>query len=126
MSRVRGSPKTGGHVAGTPNKVTTTLKDAILGAFEDAGGRKWLASLATSHPQVLATLVGKLLPQSLANDPENPLTTPLTPEEHRERAVRDMHDAFGVVINEDGTKSYPEYKPPREDKKWPKPPPTIQ
>ena len=76
MSRVKGSPKTGGRVAGTPNKVTTTLREAILGAFEDAGGRKWLAGLATSHPQVLATLVGKLLPQSLANDPENPVTAP--------------------------------------------------
>jgi hypothetical protein len=112
MSRVKGSPKTGGRVAGTPNRVTTTLKDAILGAMEDAGGRKWLASLAKSHPQVLATLVGKLLPQALANDPENPLTAPLTPEEHRERAVRNIHDAFGVVVNEDGTKSYPEYKSP--------------
>src|ERR1700756_5685975 len=48
------------------------LKEAMLSAFEDAGGRKWLASLGTSHPQVLAILVGKLLPQSLANDPENP------------------------------------------------------
>jgi hypothetical protein len=86
-----------------------------LGAFEDAGGRKWLASLATSHPQVLAGLVGKLLPQSLANDPENPLTTApiLTPEEHRERARRNIDEAFGAVVNEDGTKSYPEYKPPR-------------
>jgi hypothetical protein len=37
------------------------------------------------------------------------------PEEHRERAVRNIHDAFGVVVNEDGTKSYPEYKMPRQD-----------
>jgi hypothetical protein len=76
-----------------------------LGAFEDAGGRKWLASLATSHPQVLATLVGKLLPQALANDPENPLTAPpiLTPEERAERARQMIREAFAPLqMNEEG------------------------
>ena len=96
MSRVKGSPKTGGRIAGTPNKVTTTLREAILGAFEDAGGRKWLASLATSHPQVLATLVGKLLPQSLANDPENPVTAPPSGKAYREWARAQIREAFGM------------------------------
>ena len=96
MSRIKGSPKTGGRVAGTPNKVTTTLKDAILGAFEDAGGRKWLAGLATSHPLVLATLVGKLLPQALANDPENPLTAPLPGEQYSAWAGQQIREAFDM------------------------------
>jgi hypothetical protein len=51
-------------------------------------------ALATSHPQVLATLVGKLLPQSLANDPENPLTAPLSAEAYREWARAQIREAF--------------------------------
>jgi hypothetical protein len=83
----------------------------MLSAFEDAGGRKWLASLGTSHPQVLAILVGKLLPQSLANDPENPLTATPSIEEHQARARELIREAFAPHVS-------PETRP-AEETSWP-------
>ena len=50
--------------------------------------------MAGRHPQVLATLVGKLLPQSLANDPENPVTAPPSGEAYREWARDQIRKAF--------------------------------
>lgn len=35
MSRKKGSPKTGGREAGTPNKVTGTLKDFVANLLDD-------------------------------------------------------------------------------------------
>lgn len=35
MSRQKGTPKTGGRKAGTPNKITGTLKDFVSGLIED-------------------------------------------------------------------------------------------
>lgn len=68
--------KTGGRKKGTPNKTTAALKDAILTAADDChpGGKvgylKWLAKTNSS---AFASLLGKVLPTTLAGDPENPL-----------------------------------------------------
>ena len=58
--------KTGGRVAGTPNKVTADLRDMILGALADAGGQKYLADQAVKSPGAFMTLVGKVLPTQIA------------------------------------------------------------
>ena len=68
--------KTGGRRKGTPNKTTAALKDAILVAAEDAlpGGKvgylKWLAK---NNSSAFASLLGKILPTTLAGDPANPI-----------------------------------------------------
>lgn len=71
--------KVGGRVKGTPNKVTATLKEAILlaanGAHED-GMVGYLQHQATNNPAAFMTLLGKVLPTTLANDPTNPLPAP--------------------------------------------------
>lgn len=54
--------KTGGRVAGTPNKLTAELKDMILKALDEAGGVKYLKSTAASNPAAFLSLVGKVLP----------------------------------------------------------------
>ena len=61
----RGKPKTGGRRAGTKNKVTVALKDAILGAFDKAGGEAWLLELAQKDPRTFATLLSRLIPREL-------------------------------------------------------------
>lgn len=61
----KGSPKTGGRVAGTPNKITADLRDMILGALEDVGGRAYLASKAEENPGPFLALVGKCLPKEI-------------------------------------------------------------
>lgn len=71
--------KTGGRVKGTPNKMTAALKDAILEAARLAGGGdedgtvKYLTDQATANPAAFMSLLGKVLPMTIAGDKDNPL-----------------------------------------------------
>jgi hypothetical protein len=63
-------PRTGGGSRkGCPNKITRELRDMVLGALEDAGGREYLLGCATSQePRMRAAflaLVGKCLPRDV-------------------------------------------------------------
>ena len=58
--------KSGGRVAGTPNKINAALKDMILGALSDVGGRDYLAKQALENPGPFMTLVGKVLPLTVS------------------------------------------------------------
>jgi len=68
----RGRPK------GSPNKVTAEAKTVIAGAAEALGGMKRLVEWAKSDPQnekaFWAQVYPKLLPLTVAGDPNNPLT----------------------------------------------------
>ena len=74
--------KTGGRVAGTPNKVTTTLREAILLAAEETGrdgkGAQGVTGycrrLADEQPIAFSQLLGKVLPMQVTGDPTNPVT----------------------------------------------------
>lgn len=65
-----------GRKAGTPNKVTTALKEAILAAAnavgEDGNGRDGLLGyckrLALKDPKSFSTLLGKVLPTQINAD----------------------------------------------------------
>lgn len=79
--RKPGTPKTGGRKKGTPNKVTRQLKEMILTALEEAhddGGIGYLKQQAKDHPSAFLTLVGKVLPMTLAGDPSAPLVSTVT------------------------------------------------
>lgn len=58
---------TGGSRKGVPNKVTTDLKDMILGALDAAGGVAYLTERAADPKTASAflTLVGKTLPMTV-------------------------------------------------------------
>lgn len=58
-ARGRGRPK------GSPNKVSKALKDMILEALDDAGGKDYLLSQASENPQAFMTLLGKILPSEI-------------------------------------------------------------
>lgn len=68
--------KTGGRQRGTPNKSTAELKAAILGAFCEVGGERYLVKVAKEDPRPFCTLLGKILPMSIGADPDAP---PLVP-----------------------------------------------
>jgi hypothetical protein len=72
----------GGRKRGTPNKVTTQLKEAILAAAEQAGGDgglvKYLHEQARMNPGHFMTLLGKVLPLQVAGDKDAPLNTRVT------------------------------------------------
>lgn len=64
-----------GRVKGTPNKVTRELKEMILGALDQSGGVEYLVERANDPKTASAflTLLGKVLPMTVAGDPDNPL-----------------------------------------------------
>lgn len=55
----------GGRKKGTPNKLTTTIKEALEGAFADVGGREYLAKMANDEPKAFMALLGKAMPQQV-------------------------------------------------------------
>lgn len=73
-SAKRQQPK-GGSRKGKPNKATKALKDMILQALDEqtGGGVEYLKEQARSNPTAFLTLIGKVLPTTLAGDPNAPL-----------------------------------------------------
>ena len=57
--------KTGGRKKGSLNKVTVEVKGAILQAFDNVGGAKYLTKVAEENPAVFCTLLGKVLPMDI-------------------------------------------------------------
>ena len=63
----------GGSRKGIPNKATGDLKAMILGALDKAGGVAYLQRQADANPGAFMALVGKVLPMTVAGDPNAPL-----------------------------------------------------
>ena len=72
-SNNRRPPQGKGRPKGAPNKVTKALKDMILGALDGAGGEAYLQRQANENPAAFMALIGKVLPTTLAGDPNTPL-----------------------------------------------------
>lgn len=70
--------KTGGRKKGTPNKTTALLKDAILEAAEQAGGKDklvgYLKAQASENPGPFLALLGKVLPMQITGEDGGPLS----------------------------------------------------
>lgn len=66
-----------GRPKGVPNKITADLRRAILEAAEAAGGKGgtagYLTRQADENPAAFMTLLGKVLPTTLAGDTSAPL-----------------------------------------------------
>ncbi len=67
--------KTGGREKGTPNRVTASLKDAVLNAFEEVGGEKYLVKVAEDDPRTFCVLLGKILPKDISYQDSDPIIT---------------------------------------------------
>jgi len=70
-----------GRPAGSLNKTTALLKDAILKAATDAGDgdmAEYLKQQAIANPGPFMALLGKVLPMQVAGDPDNPLVLNVT------------------------------------------------
>ena len=65
-----------GRPKGSLGKENRDIKEMILGALSDVGGRKYLAECARKQPAAFLTLVGKVLPLQIAatNDDGTPIT----------------------------------------------------
>jgi hypothetical protein len=60
--------------------VTGDLKEMILTALDKKGGVNYLMQQADANPNAFLTLVGKVLPMTVAGDPDAPLKTTITVE----------------------------------------------
>lgn len=70
----KGKEKGPGRPKGTPNKVTADIKGMVLTALNSAGGAEYLERRA-NDPRTAAAflgLVGKVLPMTIAGDPNSP------------------------------------------------------
>lgn len=54
-----------GRPPGVKNKLTTSVKEAILEAFNRAGGADYLVGVAKDDPRTFCTLVGKVIPTEI-------------------------------------------------------------
>jgi hypothetical protein len=55
-----------GRPPGSKNKTTLALREAILAALDKVGGDEYLARLAIENSSAFASLLGKILPHTLA------------------------------------------------------------
>jgi hypothetical protein len=63
--------KTGGRVAGTPNKLSLSVKDNVIGVFEALGGADHMKRWAEENPNQFYNIYAKLLPLQLQGGGEN-------------------------------------------------------
>jgi hypothetical protein len=99
--------KTGGRLKGTPNRLTSDLKAAILGALEAQGGQQYLEKVAADDPRTFCALLSKVLPMQLQGDEEKPLVPVLNvkldaADEIMRRLAR-LREREGRPIDEDST-----------------------
>ena len=75
MGLPKGFPKPpgSGRKKGQPNKLTRDVKAMILGALEAHGGQEYLEKQALENPVAFMSLIGRVLPLTVAGDPNNPL-----------------------------------------------------
>jgi len=63
-----------GRKKGVPNKLNADIKEMIVGALSDVGGRDYLAKRAIDTPAAFLTLVGKVLPMQISGEGGGPVT----------------------------------------------------
>jgi hypothetical protein len=60
-----------GRPKGSPNKLSHSLKEMILAALDDVGGKAYLSKLAIENSSAFSSLLGKVLPTTLSADESN-------------------------------------------------------
>lgn len=76
-----------GRPKGVPNKLTADVKGMILAALDKAGGPEYLLRQSDENPVAFMSLVGKVLPMTVAGDPNEPISITIT-----RRIVSDKSD----------------------------------
>ena len=63
----------GGRKKGTPNKVSSKIKDMVLEALDELGGKDYLVEQAKKNPAAYMGLLGKILPTQLTGTDDGPM-----------------------------------------------------
>lgn len=62
----KGHKRVGGRAAGTPNRSTAAVKDALVEAFDALGGVDYLVDLGRTDPPTFAGLLKTIIPREIA------------------------------------------------------------
>lgn len=57
-----------GRPKGSPNRLSASVKEMILGALDDLGGQAWLTEQAQADPRAFMSLLGRILPSEIQMD----------------------------------------------------------
>lgn len=63
-----------GRKAGVPNKINGDVKEMILGALQDAGGKDYLLQQAMANPTAFMALIGKVVPKDVKLEADGKMT----------------------------------------------------
>lgn len=77
-SFIKGGKPGPGRPKGSQNKATKTLKEMILQALDEEGGVEYLSKQARANPAAFMSLIGRVLPMTVAGDPDNPARLVMT------------------------------------------------
>jgi hypothetical protein len=69
-----GRRQNAGRKAGVPNKINSDVKEMILGALQDAGGKDYLTEQALANPTAFMALIGKVVPKDVSVDNKGNVT----------------------------------------------------
>lgn len=92
-----------GRAKGTPNKLTSSIRDAIFVSFERLGGAAYLEEVARRDPRTYCALLGKVLPRNPAaadNAPGN--VAMLSDAEIRQRVAGMLREGLSPAGIETG------------------------
>jgi hypothetical protein len=93
--------KTGGRKAGTPNRVTASIKGAFVEAFDRVGGVAALVKWGREHPSEFYSLMGRLIPREpMPVVPVGPVRL-LSGEERAQRVYELLQRAHSRLLAED-------------------------
>lgn len=70
--------KTGGRQKGTPNKLSTNVKDNVISVFESLGGTDHMKKWAEENPSHFYNIYAKLLPLQVTGEGGGPIESSLT------------------------------------------------
>jgi hypothetical protein len=83
MAKAKGTEKSGGRVAGTPNKASGTVKAGVLDAFLRLKGSDGMIAWAQSSPQALGDfykIAARLIPTEVVGADGGPLIVEIVKE----------------------------------------------
>lgn len=81
VGKVEKRQKTGGRKAGTPNKFTGNIKDAVLETFYALGGVKHMTKWARESPTDFYRICSKLIPTQITADVRHVTAEDMTDDE---------------------------------------------
>ena len=84
----------GGRAPGVPNKLTRTIREAIIESFDAIGGAVWLKKLAEEDPKAYATLLAKAMPTQVEGAGGGPVQIQIVtsvPDPEEGLAPSDIH-----------------------------------